>query len=63
VPTTPGSARAYRIRPGQPLTIDVHGRDGTHLQVRGILDTAPELHTSDIATRIVLVDAQARVLD
>lgn len=59
----PASVRPYRICPGEHLTVDIYGADGTKLRVRGRLDSAPDRHTGDIATRIVLVDATARVLD
>jgi hypothetical protein len=60
---TPGRVRPYRISPGEPLTVDVLGADGTRLRVRDRLDSAPDQHTGDIATRIVVTDARAEVLD
>jgi hypothetical protein len=62
LPATHGRVRPYRICPGEPLTIDVLGADGTRLRVRGRLDSAPDQHTGDIATRIVVTDARAELL-
>lgn len=59
----PGHVRPYRICPGEELTVDIFGADGTKLRVRGRLDSAPDRYTGDISTRIVLVDARAQVLD
>jgi hypothetical protein len=58
---TPG--RMVRVRLGAPLTVDIVGEDGTRLRVRGRLDSAPDLSTGDVASRIVLVGARAQVLD
>jgi hypothetical protein len=63
MPATPGRVQPYRICPGEQLTVDIHGTDGTKLRVRGRLDSAPDGRTGDIATRIVLTDAVAQVLN
>lgn len=57
------SGRIVRARLADPLTVDILGADGTRLRVRGTLESAPDRYTGDIATRIVLVDARAQVLD
>lgn len=62
MPATPGRAQPYRICPGEPLTVDIIGADGTKLRVRGVLDSAPDQQTGGITTRIMLVDAVAQAL-
>lgn len=62
MPADPAAVRPYQIEPGNLLTVDIYGADGTRLRVRGVLDSAPEGY-GRIATRIVLTDAEARVLD
>lgn len=61
----PAAARPVRVCLSEPLTVDVYGADGTRLRVYGRLDSAPERYTGragDIATRLVIVDAQAQVI-
>jgi hypothetical protein len=41
----------------------VFGAEGTRLRVRGRLDSAPDQHTGGIATRLVVTDDQAQVID
>lgn len=60
--SNPAAVRPYQVKPGQPLTVDIYGADGTKLRVRGILDRAPDGY-GYIKTRLVLVDAVARVLE
>jgi hypothetical protein len=63
MPATPGRVRGYTIRPGEPLTIDVHAADGSRFRLRGTLDSAPDGYTGGFATRIVVTDARAQPLD
>lgn len=46
---------------GSPLTVEIRGRDGTRLLVRGVLDGVPESF-SNVAQRILITDAVAEVL-
>lgn len=62
--TSTGRAGPYRVQPGEPLTVDVYGADGTRLRVYGVLDSAPDqAGYGGPATRLVITDAVARVLD
>jgi hypothetical protein len=54
--------RAVRVQVGEQLTVDIVGKDGTRLRVRGRLDSGPHRYTGDTATRLIIVSARAQAL-
>lgn len=50
--------RPYRLKPGNPIVIEVRHRDGSVAVVRGRVDSVPHL-AGEVAQRIVVVDATA----
>lgn len=56
------SYRPFTLQPGAPITVEIRGRDGTHLLVEGTVDAIP-WSAGNVAQRVVVRDAVAKVLD
>lgn len=54
--------RPFTVAPGWPVEVEVHGADGSHLVIVGIVDSVPK-SAANTVQKIVVRDAQARVVD